>query len=214
MKKSRLFCAMCASVFSFISISSHATLMSRLGGDATYDDMLDITWLTDADLSGIGTWQEQLDWVAGLNTANHLGFNDWRLASMSVSAGVPTTSVVDCSSTTEEQCKDNELGYMFFYNLDGMLGDNLTGDQTVDGVTLTDVQSLYWSGTEFDSNLAWFYSFGSGFQGDDPKYVSTIFYGWAVRAGDVAAVPEPPMVWLLVTGLLGLLGIKGRQRRR
>ena len=201
-------------------VPAEATLMSRLGGQAAWDDELDITWLTDADLSGVGTWQDQLDWVAGLNTATYLGFDDWRLASMSVSAGLPTgtkASVVNCSSatTTEAQCKDNELGYMFYYNLGGSLFDNLTGNQTVGDVTLTDIKSFYWSGTEFDSLVAWRFRFDRGVQfnvrKDDRNFN---YYGWAVRAGDVAAVPEPPMVWLLATGLLGLLGIRCRQRRR
>ena len=125
-----------------VVMPAEATLMSRLGGDAAYDDMLDITWLTDADLSGPGTWQNQLDWIAGLNSSNHLGFNDWRLASMSVAAGLPTgtaASVIDCSTIWPLLCQDNELGYMFYHNLGGSSADDLTGDRTVGDVTLTNV---------------------------------------------------------------------------
>ena len=139
MNKSRLLGAVCAAVFTFITTSSHSTLLSRLGGAAAYDDALDITWLTDADLSGRQRWDTHLfpdklfDWIDSLNTAEHLGFNDWRLASMSVSAPVgslPDTtvasSVIDCSSATEVDCRDNELGYMYYQNMGGTYGSNLS----------------------------------------------------------------------------------------
>ena len=216
MKKSRILGVLCAVFFTFASVSANAALVSRLGGAAAWDGVLGITWLTDADLSGSDTWDNQLAWIASLNAENsgagHLGFNDWRLASMSVSAGVPTgttTSVVNCSSATEEQCKDNELGYMYYYNLGGS-GDNQTGDHTIGDVTLTDVRSDYWSGTEYDSSIAWHFFFGGGFQDVNSKDYN--FYGWAVRAGDVGAVPVPAAVWLFGSGLIGLLGLARRKR--
>lgn len=225
MNKSRLLGAVCAAVFTFITTSSHSTLLSRLGGAAAYDDALDITWLTDADLSGRQRWDTHLfpdklfDWIDSLNTAEHLGFNDWRLASMSVSAPVgslPDTtvasSVIDCSSATEVDCRDNELGYMYYQNMGGTYGSNLSGNQTVDGILLTDVQPLYWSGTEFDSGLAWRFAFNNGHNNTDNK--NSDFYGWAVLDGDVAAVPSPPVLWLIGTGLLGLIGMTQNRYRR
>jgi hypothetical protein len=38
---------------------------------------------------------------------------------------------------------------MFYYNLGGSIGDDKTGNQTVGGVTLYNIQSFYWSGTEY-----------------------------------------------------------------
>ncbi len=190
-------------------VPANATLISRLGGAAAYDNVLKITWVTNAGLSGPNTWANQVAWASGLY---YLGFDDWRLASMSVAAGLPTGttgSVVDCGTATELSCRDNELGYMFYQNLGGSFLDDLTGNQLVDGVNLTNIQSLYWSGTEFDSFFAWGFDFGVGVQFIDFKNFNV--YGWAVRAGDVAAAPEPPMVWLLATGLLGLLCSKRGQ---
>lgn len=40
--------------------SAEATLLTRLGGAAAYDDVLDITWVTNAALSGRGTWDAQI----------------------------------------------------------------------------------------------------------------------------------------------------------
>jgi len=212
MNKPHINGAFCAVLFFFITVSANAALVSRLGGAAAYDDVLDITWLTDAALSGTNTWANQLTWVAGLNTANHLGFSDWRLASMSVAAGLPTgttTSVVDCSSATELACRDNELGYMYYYNLGGT-GNDLRGNHTIGDVTLTGVRFSYWSGTELNSSNAWyfFYSFGGQFS----SYKFNGFYGWAVRAGDVSAVPVPAAVWLFGSGFIGLLGLARRKR--
>ncbi len=215
MKKSRIHGALCAVFFTFTSVSANAALVSRLGGAAVYDTVLDITWLTDAGLSGDSTWDNLLTWTDSLNNNNHLGFNDWRLASMSVAAGVPTgttTSVVDCSTATELACRDNELGYMFYHNMGGTLGNPKYGNQTVDGVLLTGVQTHYWSGTEFRIGEAWRFFPYNGYQGNGDKDFSLNIGGWAVRAGDVSAVPVPAAVWLFGSGLIGLLGLARRKR--
>ena len=198
MMQSRYLGAISAVVFIYISISANAALHGRLpattGGtdyQAAYDDVLDITWVTNAALSGINTWDDQVDWASNLN---YLGFTDWRLASMSVSAPVGslpdttvTTSVVNCSSATELACRDNELEYMFYHNMGGSFLDDKRGDQTIGDVTLTGVKTVYWSGTEFNSSNAWYFIFSIGLQGNYDKSFSN--YGWAVRAGDVSAVP-------------------------
>jgi len=60
--KSRLLGAMCASLFSFISIPSHAALVDN-GGGLIYDDVLDITW---AQPDALRTWDNANTWAAGL----------------------------------------------------------------------------------------------------------------------------------------------------
>jgi hypothetical protein len=210
MKKFHLLGAVCAVLLTLITASANAALFSRLGGQAAYDDVLNITWITNAGLSGLNDWNNQVAWASDLN---YLGFDDWRLASISVAAGLPTgtsTSVVFCSEATELACRDNELGYMFYQNLGGGIFDDLTGTQTVGDVTLTDIQSSYWSGTEAESIFysAWFLTFVEGFQNDIDKNSS--MYGWAVRSGDT--VPVPAAFWLFGSGLLGLVGIARRKK--
>ena len=218
MKKSRLLGAVCAVLFTFITVSANATLLGRLpatpGGmdyQAAYDDMLDITWLTDAGLSGAFNWDNRVGWADGLDSANYLGVGGWRLASMSVAAGLPTgtaTSIVYCVLASEMDCRDNELGYMFYHNMGGSHFDNKTGNQTVDGVLLTDVQSAYWSGTESPPKFLWFFNFRHGDQTRSTKNFLSL-YGWAVRTGDV---PLPPALWLFGSGLIGLIGVARRKK--
>jgi hypothetical protein len=81
------------------------------------------------------------------------------------------------------------MAYMFYYNLDGNQNQNKTGTQTaVGGEMLTGIGSFYWSGTEFDSGVAWDF----GFAGDQCRCNTSLGrFAWAVRDGDVAAAPEP-----------------------
>jgi hypothetical protein len=195
MKKSLILRVVCAVLFSLSTVSANAELHGRLpltpGGtdyQAAYDDVLDITWVTNAALGEADTWDNQVAWA---NSLNYIGFNDWRLASMSVSAGLPTgtaSSLVNCSTATELACRDNELGYMFYQNMGGSLFDNKTGDQSVDGVLLSNVQNIYWSGTDLRSDAAQSFVFGSG-QTQGAAGKNDHVAGWAVRSGDVADVP-------------------------
>jgi hypothetical protein len=90
MKRVFIFLFTLAMVFGF-SVIAHATLWDR-GDGLIYDDELNITWLQDANLAatstfGVGgitdgkmTWETANAWVAAMNAANYLGYNDWRLA--------------------------------------------------------------------------------------------------------------------------------------
>ena len=174
---------------------SQATLIDR-GAGMIYDDVLDITWLSDANPSGsVVNWFEASTWVDSLVYG---GFDDWRLPSMDVNMDL---DIVGCDVISETDCQDNELGYMFYYNLMGSLGDNLTGDQGL----FTNIQSIYWSSTaalDPPDPGTWVFFFNGGNQlGSDPLFpVAT----WAVRPGDVLAVPEPGMLSMLGLSLAAL----------
>ena len=183
------------------------------GNGLVDDTVLNICWVANAGLSGesdqldgAADWDALVDWAANLDYG---GYDDWRLASMSVDAGTPTGSagsVVDCETATEEACRDNELGYMYTHYLPGDYDDTKTGDQTVGDVTLTGIQNVYWSGTQPASkpNSAWVLRPDDGRQ---PSYSKDFEnYGWAVRPGQCRAAPEPiPVVGAWGLGLLGLL---------
>ncbi len=77
--------------------SAQAALLSRAGGQAYYDDVLNITWLADANLAdtnafgvtgidadnGTMPWAKANEWIGAMNSANYLGVNTWRLPTVS-----------------------------------------------------------------------------------------------------------------------------------
>jgi hypothetical protein len=83
-------------------------------------------------------------------------------------------------------------------------GANCTGN--IAG--FTGIQPFYWSGTEvIPGTFARLFFFDSGVQGAGGE--GSQLSAWAVRSGNVAAVPEPQTVALLLFGL-GLLGWRTR----
>jgi hypothetical protein len=196
--------------YDFRQDSASATLLDR-GPDLVYDNVLNITWTRQAGDGVQRTWADANAWAANLEVD---GFKGWRLPYASVSAGVGfQIPIVDCSTASELVCRDNEMSYMFYHDLGGAQGNNKTGIQTaLGGQQLTGIQPCYWSGTEADSGVAWYFGFGNGFQSfvDEHLQLPT----WAVHAGDVAGVPEPSSLLLIGVGMLGLVWARSSRRRR
>lgn len=206
MKKSCILGAVCASVFSIISMSSHAALIDN-GGGLIYDTVLDITW-AQPDVQR--NWGDANTWAAGLTLG---GVSGWRLPYISVAAdaGPLTSPPVDCYIATELACRDNELGYMFYHNLDGTYGQSIltSGDPDL-ALFPSLLPAYYWSGTQLDAIDAWLHTFNLGLRGYG--YIYNSHHTWAVHSGNVSAVPVPAAVWLFVSGLLGLIGISRRKK--
>ena len=73
--------------------AAQATLINA-GNGLVNDTVLNITWVANAglsneQLSGPATWQQLVTWA---DTLVYGGYDDWRLASMSVAGGLPTGS--------------------------------------------------------------------------------------------------------------------------
>ena len=151
MQHQSLTAALCASVLTMgLAGTADAALVSRLSGQAQYDTVLNITWLTNANLAATNTfgvagiqgdgamnWNTANSWITAMNAAGgtgHLGVNDWRL---------PTLSPINGSTSFNENFSNNattdfgsagaagwvnasgrpvsEMGYLFYVNL-GNLG--------------------------------------------------------------------------------------------
>ena len=189
-------------VCALFSVQASAALWDR-GNGLIYDDVLDITWLQDANYadtsgfhSGLLSWNEANDFIDALNNNSHLGIDTWRLPNMDVDGDAV---MVTCSLATEVECRDNELGYMSV----------VYGAEAENPLVFVNVQYNYWSSTDYDvanvthpdgypcstgqeGGCAWRQGFGF----DSQNYVRKSFgetdsrgySAWAVASGDVSAV--------------------------
>jgi hypothetical protein len=209
----------------FTSTAS-AALIVRPGG-MVYDSDRNITWLQDAnyaqtsgyDADGLMNWDDANTWASNLVYG---GYSDWRLPAVTFAgpcsllfSGSGCQYNVDTSTSELAHLWTDELGNLAQYGPGGY------GDvRPVWGLKNTGsfinlfapTNNVYWSGTEytFDTATAWGFNIYDGFQGAGPK--TSEFRVWAVRDGDVAAVPEPGSALLLSAGLMGWLGARVRRR--
>jgi len=191
MKKSFLIFMLCT-----WSTVGNAALVDR-GGGFIYDPVLDVTWLQDANINGLGTWADQVAWADGLTaTYNGIAFSDWRLPSSFNSDG--------SGPCTGYSCTGSEMGSLFYDTLGNALGLPFSNA----GPFINLQSYVYWSGTEEavdPATTAWNFSFDNGYQSPFDK--SSAYYALAVRDGDV--VPLPAAFWLFISGL-SLLSWLGR----
>ncbi len=229
--------ALCAGLILLgITSTANAELQTRLDGRAVYDTDLNITWMSDANLAltnqfglslstivsddtantvgstGTMTFTNANFWIGGLNTANYLGFNDWRL---------PTAT----NAVRGESFDPNtEMGHLFISEFGGTFGTSIftNGSQT-ELDKFTNIQSgFYWTGTPTPpgGRTVFAFSFNEVGQVNGGRQIDadrgTNLFAWAVRTGDVGVavdVPEPAGLGLLVSGAMGLLGFTKRRRR-
>ncbi|MEF8728082.1 MAG: hypothetical protein V5B34_07695 [Accumulibacter sp.] len=128
-----------AGALAFAMATAHASLIDR-GGGLIYDDVLKITWLSDAnyamssgyDADGRMNWSAAKTWAASLSYG---GYDDWRL---------PTALNQDGSEPCNGgSCTGSEMGHMFYNNLGAIAGNSiLSGTNTTNLALFANLQSL------------------------------------------------------------------------
>lgn len=205
------------------STSVNATLVERLGGRAYYDDVAKLTWLADAnysatqyansggtegDADGLMTWASANNWAANLNIAGVIG---WRLPNtVQPDAGCSIQSV---GISYGYYCSDSEMGNLFYNVFGGNAGSSTTTTDNANYDLFSNIQSnSYWSSTDatWYDVYAWFFEMNNGDQNFTYNYYGSS--GWAVKSGDVSAVPVPAAVWLFGSGLIGLICLAKRKK--
>jgi hypothetical protein len=155
--------------------------------------------LTGADFNtGTGT----MTWFGAQAWANNLtlgGFTDWSL---------PTT----IPATYGYNQTGSQMGDLFYNELGGVAGKSIATTHNANTNLFTNVQNfVYWSGSEYEPYPINAWDFDTAYGGyQDYNDKDLQFYAWAVRPGDVAAVPVPGAFWLFGSAMVGLMGLKRR----
>lgn len=225
-----------SSVLILASGSAQAELFDR-GGGMIYDSTLNLTWLADVNYAktsgyaaaheggsngdgtfvysnGVMGWRAAQTWVQGLVYG---GYDDWRLPTINPNDG-------SCTSLGTYGCSGGEISHLFVVDL-GEKAFEPVYQQSGDTPQQIANQALFlnlgkdgngvltfWTGSNYNGNPNLAYYFNATQAGQD--FQSANFggaYAMAVRVGDVAAVPEPGALALMLAGL-GVLGMLSRRR--
>lgn len=210
--------------------SAQAALVDR-GGGMIYDDVLNITWLQDAnyaktsayDADGRMTYDEAFAWADQLSFGGH---DDWRLPGVAPVNGSFFNMNFSGYGNTDRgfniRSTQAEMSHLHYVTLGGKgqwspTGANLCSGYGVDsclpdtGPFLNTGTNAYWVG----SPLAIFPTAAFVFQiyGGEQLIIGRTndAYAWAVRDGDVAPIPEPTTLALVAAALLGVAATHRRK---
>lgn len=203
------------------SFNAQATLTSYIGADnvgLVHSSISNVTWTQDANL--LGTLESTIGYTNAINAI---------IAATPINSGSHTVSASDFSEGGKANwygaiafvnCLNiinyggsnhwrlptiNELGQLFYTELNGTVRGSTPNTPFFNNVQ----DYAYWSGMEYAQNPdeAWTFVTQRGFPYHYGKLNQN--YAWAViNPGQVAAVPVAASVWLMGSGLLGLLGLK------
>ena len=227
----------------FVGTAS-AALHDR-GNGLIYDDVLDVTWLQEANYAatqgyltpqgrdvanttglqpGRMTWDEATAWAAGLSyfdSVRAVTWDDWRLPSVKPRNGISFDYSSNGTTSDIGQVNgypESELGWMDYQLKSVALLAGKWGPFSVPGGAM-------WTGSlsqvEYPPGVQAVFAYQFSFSRIATGYQYLAqkdwhYYAWAVRDGDVAAIPEPSSSILFALGgsVLALVLVdKGRAPR-
>jgi len=178
-----------------VSAGAQASLTSS-GPDTVYDSVQNLTWTKDANIAGVmDSFNVAPSWAFGLVVD---GYSGWELPSI------------------------DQLTTQFRTNLGEALGSSIADSHNASYNLFSNVQSGLYASSSFDFDCfcnragerpldtevdQWFFNTTNG---SVEKNGGSYAYAWAVRPGNVAAVPVPGAFWLFGSALAGLMGLKRR----
>ena len=198
---------------SFMPVPGYTALVDY-GNGLIYDTGLNITWYDTSDHTQRNLADAKA-WAAALNVG---GVNGWRLPS---TPDEPFLWTYDGNGSVGFNITTSEMGHLFYEELGNK------GAYTKEGIPQSGYGLVYFgpfinlqahsyiSGTlQTPLNIdTWYFDFSNGQQDGTPKG-SLNHYALAVHDGNVGApVPIPAGVWLLGSGLVGLVGLRKKFQR-
>ncbi len=165
----------------------------------------------NGEYTGKMTWWGAMAWADQLVYGGH---DDWRL---------PDPHNLDGTGPDYGYgVMFSEMGLMYHYNLGGPVFGGMFDRNFVDGngdiVSFENLLSeKYWYGLTRPNpayEQAWVFDFFHGLQKDENKDAISTTYAWAVHDGDIGTVPIPSAVWLLGSGLIGIVGFRKKFRHK
>ncbi len=197
--------------------------------DAYYDTSTNLTWLADANLiktsgyQGIAGFPETAPLSSGAigpevagawaYSLDVYGVTGWRLPTV-----VDRTTWTATDTHAQVTTYAIEPGTSELENLLTLTLGNSGGQLTNTGLFENVQPGTYWTGTDTADRYAqgvWKFNTSNLTHDVGPKYGYTDYaFAWAVRTGDVAAVPEPSTTGLMLLGGLMSFFVARRLARK
>jgi hypothetical protein len=196
-----------------------------------------LSMTSNYDSDGLMTWTEaNTNWITYLNTTDfdsdgtigYANYNDWRLPTTLPANGLSYNYIYSTDGSTDIGhniiSPNSEMSYMFHVELENLdqydtngnpqPGWGLVNTEPFDNFqTPPDSIYYFWSGTVVDNpdfpDRAWLFEFNSGSQGYNGFGYER--HAWAVR--DMSPIPIPSAVWLLGSGLIGIVGVRRKFKK-
>lgn len=168
-----------------------------------------LVWL-DYTTSNGGSWSSQNSWASGLGSDLTISLNPGVTTTISDwSTGWRLPSAGDNPQVGSDQIT-SEMGHLYYVSLGDVYGGpNGLGDASpFENLSGSD---LYWTSTEAPPSSAYWFDFYDGWQAAGNQDMG--YHAIAVIQGNVSPTPIPGTIWLLASGLLGLVGFKWKFMR-